>query len=421
MERKNFIPALIGRSVFIAAFFAVLMALPGSVRAAPILINNASVDNFDGLTASQINAAKALRSMLRHASVGGLISDGLDKLQIANSKYDRTNFSFQARGNPSWQDKLDDFTDQVADQQASFDVFGMKLCYIDQNAEADTYIDEMNAMEAAHPTKVFVWWTEPTETNTNLALHAAFNDAVRAYAAAHDKILFDIAAIESHHANGSACTSGGKEDLCSEYSLDGGHPNQVGSERLAKAYWVLMTSIASDGSSDAVDPVAPPAVDPTITGAYTSSAALANNPDINTNMGLSAKNQELISISSCVSGTLIKASLPAVYYCGADGKRYVFASDRVFFSWYNGFSGVQTIDDVDLAKIPLGGNVTYRPGKKMIKIQSDPKVYAVARRGVLRWVSTETKASELFGANWNQQIDDVSDAFFVNYTVGTPI
>jgi len=157
--------------------------------------------------------------------------------------------------------------------------------------------------------------------------------------------------------------------------------------------------------------------DATVSGTYSAATATANNPDFNTNRGLTA-----VTGAACVSGTLIKnTSLPAVYYCGADGKRYVFVNDKVYFSWYKDFSGVRIISDATLASIMIGGNITYRPGVKMVKIVSDPKVYAVARGGVLRWIQTEAIAQRLYGTNWNKMIDDVSDSFFVNYVVGSPI
>ncbi len=119
--------------------------------------------------------------------------------------------------------------------------------------------------------------------------------------------------------------------------------------------------------------------------------------------------------------SLVKASGPAVYYYAADGNRYVFPNAGTYASWFVDFSGVTLISDAELAAMPLGGNVTYRPGIRMVKIQSDPKVYAVTRGGVLHWVGSEALAEDLYGQYWNAAIDDVSDAFFADYEMGAPI
>jgi len=127
------------------------------------------------------------------------------------------------------------------------------------------------------------------------------------------------------------------------------------------------------------------------------------------------------AVAGINSGDLIKASTPAVYYFGADGKRYVFANSKTYLTWYNDFSNIKTITDGQLAQIPIGGNVTYRPGVKLVKITTDPKVYAVASHGSLRWISTEQIAVQLYGANWTSLVEDVPDAFFVNYQITSPI
>lgn len=120
-------------------------------------------------------------------------------------------------------------------------------------------------------------------------------------------------------------------------------------------------------------------------------------------------------------GTLIKANQAAVYYFAGDGKRYVFPNERAYATWFSDFASVTTVSDAELSAIPLGGNVTYRPGVKLVKIQTDPKVYAVAGGGTLRWVQTEAVAVALYGAGWAANVDDVPDAFFVNYGIGAPI
>ena len=122
------------------------------------------------------------------------------------------------------------------------------------------------------------------------------------------------------------------------------------------------------------------------------------------------------------SGDLVRGeSFSAVYYVGKDGFRYVFPNDKTYFSWYANFDDVKWISDADLATIQIGGNVTYKPGAKMIKINSDPKVYAVDDGGTLRWVMSEEIAISMYGSAWNTKIDDVPDAFFGNYDIGSDI
>lgn len=120
------------------------------------------------------------------------------------------------------------------------------------------------------------------------------------------------------------------------------------------------------------------------------------------------------------SGALIKGPLPAVYYVD-EGKRYVFPNERVFFSWYGGFETVQTVSEAELASYPIGGNVTYKPASKLVKIQSDPRVYAVGAGGRLRWITSEAAASALYGPDWNRKVDDIPDAFFSDYKEGEPV
>ncbi|MEK7473200.1 MAG: hypothetical protein AAB668_00510 [Patescibacteria group bacterium] len=124
---------------------------------------------------------------------------------------------------------------------------------------------------------------------------------------------------------------------------------------------------------------------------------------------------------AATAGDLIKASGPAVYYYAADGKRYVFPNEKTYFSWFVDFSGVRTISDTELASYLIGGNATIRPGTRLVKIQTDPKVYAVTLGGVLHWVESEAIAISLYGATWAQRVVDVPDSFFVNYTIGSSV
>lgn len=125
--------------------------------------------------------------------------------------------------------------------------------------------------------------------------------------------------------------------------------------------------------------------------------------------------------ASIQSGDLIKGPGDAVYYYGANAKRFVFPTAKTYATWYADFSTIKTITADELGAIPLGGNVTYRPGVKLAKVTTDPKVYAVSANGTLRWVQTETLAASLYGADWAKKVDDIPDPFFINYAVGSPI
>lgn len=191
-------------------------------------------------------------------------------------------------------------------------------------------------------------------------------------------------------------------------------------------YGVGRTLLASDmidgpfrlsGGASTVPVSQPFTTDPTATGVYDRLLAELFTPDINVDKGLSDPRPH----PACGGASLVKGSMPAVYFCGNDGKRYAFPNEKIYFTWFADFGSVVQIPNIDLATIPLGGNVTYRPGKRLLKITTNPKVYAVSRGGLLRWVPSETVANAFFGSDWNRQIDDVSDAFFVNYRIGDPI
>lgn len=118
------------------------------------------------------------------------------------------------------------------------------------------------------------------------------------------------------------------------------------------------------------------------------------------------------------ASTLVKGSGPATYFVADDGKRYVFPDAQTYFSWYPNFNGVQVLKDADLASIPFGGVVTMRPGVKLVKIKTDPKVYAVARFGTLRWLTSESIAKMIYGEAWAKNVVDIPDAQFANYMIG---
>src|SRR3989338_11145677 len=73
-------------------------------------------------------------------------------------------------------------------------------------------------------------------------------------------------------------------------------------------------------------------------------------------------------------GSVVKlADGGTLYYVASDGKRYVSPNEQIYKSWFTDFADVTTITAEEMAAIPLGGSIHYRPGVVLIKIKNDPR------------------------------------------------
>lgn len=125
--------------------------------------------------------------------------------------------------------------------------------------------------------------------------------------------------------------------------------------------------------------------------------------------------------AAAMDGDLIKMNgLSTVYYYKG-GKRYVFPNEKTFMSWYADFNSVRVVSQSELESYPLAANVTVRGGTYLVKITTNPTVYAVEPGGKLRSIVSEANASSLFGSNWAGKVIDVPDSFFTNYTITTAL
>lgn len=141
-------------------------------------------------------------------------------------------------------------------------------------------------------------------------------------------------------------------------------------------------------------------------------------------MGASLLVGTLTANAAPAEGSLIKTKeFDSVYYFKG-GQRWVFPNLKTYKSWYKDFSTVQVIPRAELETYPVhlpGSNVVYRAGTRLVKITTDPRVFAVEPGGKLRWISSEATAKALYGNDWAKRVDDVPDAFFTNYNVGADL
>lgn len=144
-----------------------------------------------------------------------------------------------------WLGKLNEWEQDVNARIEDHDVFMMKYCYLngltsapDFSRVAETYL----RLSRAHPDKTFVLWTMPL-TNAYYAPIEAYNAAARGWDLPANVWLFDLADIESHRPDGSACTLNGHEVVCQEYlptTALTGHITKSAGLRIAQYIWVML-------------------------------------------------------------------------------------------------------------------------------------------------------------------------------------
>ncbi|RPI64142.1 MAG: hypothetical protein EHM48_01320 [Planctomycetaceae bacterium] len=248
----------------------------GTLLAGPIIIDHTSVGAVASLPQATLDKVSTdLNFYFAHASVGTNMMTGLASLASQNpSRYKLVGVADDgtppttttkgkvyeyARGNPAWQTKVDNFKTYINNGWANkVDVVLNKFCYIDPAVTLQYYAisnvnsSAMSQLEAAYPNTRFVYMTIPltTDSNADNISRNTFNDALRQWVITNNKILFDIADIESHNLAGveSTFVSGGKtyDKLYSGFSSDGGHLNDAGQKQVALGFYALGAALVPE-------------------------------------------------------------------------------------------------------------------------------------------------------------------------------
>lgn len=120
-------------------------------------------------------------------------------------------------------------------------------------------------------------------------------------------------------------------------------------------------------------------------------------------------------------------SFSTVYHVEDDSKRRAYINDTTYFTWHDSFDVVTEVEDSYLPTLSLSGLMLPKPGIVLVKIQSDPTVYALeenpddAFSPLLRAISSEEIAIEMYGEMWADFVIDVEPTFFSNFTDGFEI
>ena len=125
--------------------------------------------------------------------------------------------------------------------------------------------------------------------------------------------------------------------------------------------------------------------------------------------------------TACGHTVAVNDPCTAVYYYGNDGKRHVFPSASVYFTWYNDFDDVIEVSSDFMSSLTIGKNVTYRPGSVLVQFEGSSSIYGIEAPKTLRRYTTTGLLETDWGSNWASDVVTVSDSLYGNYTMGSVI
>lgn len=140
-------------------------------------------------------------------------------------------------------------------------------------------------------------------------------------------------------------------------------------------------------------------------------------------MGLAAFLPAVVMAVDCPeleAGDLFKVpDNTAVYLLNADMERMYFPNSEVYHTWYEDFSGVQTIANTCVDAYPAPSSapygVNYRSGSRLVKVTISPSVYVIEPNNTKSKIASEAVAKALYGDNWAKLVRDVADVYWPNY------
>lgn len=110
-----------------------------------------------------------------------------------------------------------------------------------------------------------------------------------------------------------------------------------------------------------------------------------------------------------------------VYYVAGDAVAYPFPNEQVFLSWYPSFAKVKTYDRKDVLNTLSKTYVTIKPGARVVKFGSDPKLYAVTKGARLNWITNEKTVVELYGSSWRSYYVNLPASTISQYSISDRI
>lgn len=134
----------------------------------------------------------------------------------------------------------------------------------------------------------------------------------------------------------------------------------------------------------------------------------------------SAQNENGIQVGDVVTSDVASS----VYYISQPGERRPFINEAAYFTHFDSFDAIETVENDVFSDFALTGLMLPKAGVVLVKIQSDPRVYALEENPSdafaprLREIATEEIAVQMYGENWADFVIDIEPTFFTRFAKG---
>ena len=209
------------------------------------------------------------------------------------------------------------------------------------------------------------------------------------------------------------------------YSTDGGITNTSivsGTANDGSYTWMAPSISASSVTilAQATDLIA--ILDTGISGAFSIGSSEESNDETADDTSDGDTDTSETSTTLLPTGAFFKGeSWSTVYYVGADGTRRPFLDAQTFFTYADNFDSVIDASDDYLANYAIGTPMMPKAGTVLVKVVSVNNVYALEADDTLRWITSESVASSLYGSNWADFVIDVPVTAWGHFTFGADI
>ncbi len=126
-------------------------------------------------------------------------------------------------------------------------------------------------------------------------------------------------------------------------------------------------------------------------------------------------------------GMLLKSPKHTAVYQYQYGTRRPFASNKVYYTWYQNFENVTEITVKEMEEIKLGNPMSIKPDEALLKFPLNPRIYSVGvdsdygTEAVLRHIPHAGAATALFGDDWEDMIIELPELYYLFYVEGGEI